>query len=206
MDWIEIIQLFLTSITSVVVALIGAGYFKRYNDSKKESYSKSKLMEQIRKDEIVHIAIRDLRRKYNADRIYIWQFHNGGNFYTTYPMQKTSITYERVSDGLERKSERYQNMLISNFSGYIKQVIDGNMFYYDMNELEDLLIRSMCQQYGTQSHVALPVYDDKQHLIALLSLDWVFSDVPEEYLSENQFNKLIKEDLTKEANSLKNYI
>lgn len=97
-------------------------------------------------------------------------------------------------------------MLISNFSGYIKQVIDGNMFYYDMNELEDLLIRSMCQQYGTQSHVALPVYDDKQHLIALLSLDWVFSDVPEEYLSENQFNKLIKEDLTKEANSLKNYI
>jgi hypothetical protein len=206
MDWIEILQLFLTSITSVVVALIGAGYFKRYNDSKKESYSKSKLMEQIRKDEIVHIAIRDLRRKYNADRIYVWQFHNGGNFYTTYPMQKTSITYERVSDGLERKSERYQNMLISNFTSYIKQVIDGNMFYYDMDELEDLLIRSMCQQYGTQSHVALPVYDDKQHLIAILSLDWVFSDVPEEYLSENQFNKLIREDLTKEANSLKNYI
>jgi hypothetical protein len=206
MDWIEILQLFLTSITSVVVALIGAGYFKRYNDTKKESYSKSKLMEQIRKDEIVHIAIRDLRRKYNADRIYVWQFHNGGNFYTTYPMQKTSITYERVSDGLERKSERYQNMLISNFTSYIKQVIDGNMFYYEMNDLEDLLIRSMCQQYGTQSHVALPVYDDKQHLIAILSLDWVFSDVPEEYLSENQFNKLIKEDLTKEANSLKNYI
>jgi hypothetical protein len=206
MDWIEILQLFLTSITSVVVALIGAGYFKRYNDSKKESYSKSKLMEQIRKDEIVHIAIRDLRRKYNADRIYVWQFHNGGNFYTTYPMQKTSITYERVSDGLERKSERYQNMLISNFTSYIKQVIDGNMFYYDMDELEDLLIRSMCQQYGTQSHVALPVYDDKQHLIAILSLDWVFSDVPEEYLSEKQFNKLIREDLTKEANSLKNYI
>lgn len=206
MDWIEIIQLFLTSITSVVVALIGAGYFKRYNDSKKESYSKSKLMEQIRKDEIVHIAIRDLRRKYNADRIYIWQFHNGGNFYTTYPMQKTSITYERVSDGLERKSERYQNMLISNFTSYIKQVIDGNMFYYNMNNLEDLLIRSMCQQYGTQSHVALPVYDDKQHLIAILSLDWVFSEVPEEYLLEEEFNQLIKEDLQKEASSLKNYI
>ena len=112
MDWIELLQLFLTSITSVVVALIGAGYFKRYNDSKKESYSKSKLMEQIRKDEIVHLAIRDLRRKYNSDRIYIWQFHNGGNFYTSYPMQKTSITYERCSDGLERKSEKYQNILI----------------------------------------------------------------------------------------------
>jgi hypothetical protein len=54
--------------------------------------------------------------------------------------------------------------------------------------------------------VALPVYDDKQHLIAILSLDWVFSDVPEEYLLEEDFNQLIKEDLQKEASSLKNYI
>ena len=206
MGWIEILQIFLTSITSVVVALIGAGYFKRYNDTKKESYSKSKLMEQINKDEIVHLAIRDLRRKYNSDRIYIWQFHNGGNFYTSYPMQKTSITYERCSDGLERKSEKYQNMLISNFTGYIKQVIDSKMLYLDMKDVEDLLIRSMCQQYGTQSHVAVPIFDEKQHLIGILSLDWVFSDIPEKYISENKFNQLITEDLSKEVKSLKNYI
>lgn len=206
MGWIEILQLFLTSITSVVVALIGAGYFKRYNDTKKESYSKSKLMEQIRKDEIVHIAIRDLRRKYNSDRIYIWQFHNGGNFYTSYPMQKTSITYERCSDGLERKSEKYQNMLISNFTGYIKQVIDLEMFYLDMKDMEDLLIRSMCQQYGTQSHVAVPIFDEKQHLIGILSLDWVFSEIPEEYILEDKFNQHMTEDLLKEVKSLKNYI
>ena len=206
MGWIEILQIFLTSITSVVVALIGAGYFKRYNDTKKESYSKSKLMEQINKDEIVHLAIRDLRRKYNSDRIYIWQFHNGGNFYTSYPMQKTSITYERCSDGLERKSEKYQNMLISNFTGYIKQVIDSKMLYLDMKDVEDLLIRSMCQQYGTQSHVAVPIFDEKQHLIGILSLDWVFSDIPEKYISENKFNQLITEDLFKEVKSLKNYI
>lgn len=206
MGWIEILQIFFTSITSVVVALIGAGYFKRYNDNKKESYSKSNLMEQIRRDEIVHLAIRDLRRKYNSDRIYIWQFHNGGNFYTSYPMQKTSITYERCSDGLERKSEKYQNMLISNFTGYIKQVIDLKMLYSDMEELEDVLIRSMCQKYGTQSHVAVPIFDDKQHLIGVLSLDWVFSDIPEKYISENKFNQLITEDLLKEVKSLKNYI
>jgi len=206
MGWIEILQIFFTSITSVVVALIGAGYFKRYNDNKKESYSKSNLMEQIRRDEMVHLAIRDLRRKYNSDRIYIWQFHNGGNFYTSYPMQKTSITYERCSDGLERKSEKYQNMLISNFTGYIKQVIDLKMLYSDMEELEDVLIRSMCQNYGTQSHVAVPIFDDKQHLIGVLSLDWVFSDIPEKYISENKFNQLITEDLLKEVKSLKNYI
>ena len=97
-------------------------------------------------------------------------------------------------------------MLISNFTGYIKQVIDLEMFFYDMKDMEDLLVRSMCQQYGTQSHVAVPIFDDKQHLVGILSLDWVFSDIPEEYITENKFNQLIIEDLLREVKSLKNYI
>jgi hypothetical protein len=26
------------------------------------------------------LSIREIRRRYNADRVYIWQFHNGGKF------------------------------------------------------------------------------------------------------------------------------
>ena len=63
MDFSVVLQALITSIASVIVSLIGAGYFKRYTDKQKESFSKSKLMEQIRKDEIVHLALRDLRRK-----------------------------------------------------------------------------------------------------------------------------------------------
>ena len=206
MDFSVIIQALITSVTSVIVALIGAGYFKRYNDSKKETYSKSKLMEQIKKDEIVHLALRDLRRKYNSDRIYIWQFHNGGNFYTSAPMQKTSVTYERCSDGLERKSEKFQNTIISNITSYIKDVIDMTMFYTDIKEMDDIAIRGICQSYGTQSHSGVPIYDDKEHLIGILSLDWVFSDIPEEFLSGEEFNDHLREDLIKEAKSLANYI
>lgn len=206
MDFSVIIQALITSVASVIVALIGAGYFKRYNDSKKETYSKSKLMEQIKKDEIVHLALRDLRRKYNSDRIYIWQFHNGGNFYTSAPMQKTSVTYERCSDGLERKSEKFQNTIISNITSYIKDVIDMTMFYTDIKEMDDIAIRGICQSYGTQSHSGVPIYDDKEHLIGILSLDWVFSDIPEEFLSGEEFNDHLREDLIKEAKSLSNYI
>jgi len=206
MDFSVIIQTLITSVASVIVALIGAGFFKRYNDSKKETYSKSKLMEQIKKDEIVHLALRDLRRKYNSDRIYIWQFHNGGNFYTSAPMQKTSVTYERCSDGLERKSEKFQNTIISNITSYIKDVIDMSMFYTDIREMDDIAIRGICQSFGTQSHSGVPIYDDKEHLIGILSLDWVFSDIPEEFLSGEEFNEHLKEDLIKEAKSLANYI
>jgi len=206
MDFGVVLQALITSIASVIVALIGAGYFKRYTDRQKETFSKSKLMEQIRKDEIVHLALRDLRRKYNCDRIYIWQFHNGGNFYTSAPMQKTSVTYERCSDGLERKSERFQNTIISTITSYIKDVLNLEMFYYEVKDMPDIAIRSVCQSYGTQSHAGAPIYDDKEHLIGILSMDWVFSEIPEEFITEEEFNTHMIDELSKEAKSLANYI
>ena len=206
MDFSIILQVLITSVTSVIVALIGAGYFKKYSDTKKEKFSKTKLMEQIKKDEIVHLALRDLRRKYNCDRIYIWQFHNGGNFYTSSPMQKTSITYERCSDGLERKSEKFQNTIISNITSYIKDVINFEMFFTDIKEMDDIAIRSICQSYGTQSHAGAPIFDDNEHLIGILSLDWVFSDIPEDLVTDEEFNTHMMEELTKESKGLSNYI
>lgn len=206
MDFSVVLQALITSIASVIVALIGAGYFKRYTDKQKESFSKSKLMEQIRKDEIVHLALRDLRRKYNCDRIYIWQFHNGGNFYTSAPMQKTSVTYERCSDGLERKSEKFQNTIISTITSYIKDVLNLEMFFYEVKDMPDIAIRSVCQSYGTQSHAGAPIYDDKEHLVGILSMDWVFSEIPEEFITEEEFNTHMIEEMSKEAKSLANYI
>ena len=88
MDWIRILEVLVTSVSSIIVALVGAGFFRQMRDKQEKSRSKEKLMEQIKKDEIVHLAIRDVRLSYNADRVYIWQFHNGGSFYTTSPMQK----------------------------------------------------------------------------------------------------------------------
>jgi len=207
MDWINIIEVFVTSVSSIVVALVGAGFFKRYNDRKDKIKSKNVLMEQIKKDEIVHLAIRDVRRRYNADRIYIWQFHNGGTFYTTSPMQKLSITYERCSQGLERKSEKNQNHLITSFTSYIKDVMDGKMFFTDITKIEDIGMRSLTQSEGTKSHCAVPIYDKESHLVALLCLDWVWSTVPSEFLKKDgTFTHDFIEEFSKDADTLDKYL
>ena len=141
MDWIRILEVLVTSVSSIIVALVGAGFFRQMRDKQEKSRSKEKLMEQIKKDEIVHLAIRDVRRSYNADRVYIWQFHNGGSFYTTSPMQKLSITYERCSDGLERKAEKNQNHLITSFTSYIKDTMDGKMYFPNVEDMNDIGLR-----------------------------------------------------------------
>ena len=207
MDWIRVIEVLFTSITSIVVALVGAGFFKRYNEKKHSNESKGKLLDQIKKDEIVHLAIRDVRRRYQADRVYVWQFHNGGSFYTTSPMQKLSITYDRCSQGLERKISYNQNHLITNFTSYITDVMNGEMFFPDVSKMSDIGLRSLNQSNGTKSHCAVPIYDKEGHLVAMLCLDWVWSDIPEEYLKKDgNFTQDFIDEFSKDADTLDNYL
>ena len=207
MDWFRILEVLITSVTSIVVALVGAGFFRQMREKKDKVKSKANLLEQIQRDEIVHLAIRDVRRRYNADRVYIWQFHNGGTFYTTSPMQKLSITYERCSDGLERKAEKNQNHLIANFSSYIKDTMDLKTFYSDINDMDDIGLRSLCQSQGVKSHCAVPIYDKDTHLVALLCLDWVFSETPEKYLKKDgKFTQDFIEEFSTDADTLDKYL
>ena len=207
MDWVKIFEVLITSIASIIVALVTAGFFKQRRDENEKIKSKEKLIEQIQKDEIVHLAIREVRRRYNADRVYIWQFHNGGSFYTTSPMQRLSITYERCSDGLERKADKNQNHLITNFSTYIKDTMDGNMFYPNIEDMHDIGLRSLTQSNGTKSHCAVPIYDKDSHLVALLCLDWVFSEIPLDYLKKDgKFTQDFIEEFSTDADTLDKYL
>ena len=207
MDWIRIMEVLITSITSIVIALVSAGFFRRMNEKKDKIKSKSLLIGQIQKDEIVHLAIREVRRTYNADRVYIWQFHNGGSFYTTSPMQKLSITYERCSDGLERKAEKNQNHLITSFTSYIKDIMDGNMFFPNIDDMDDIGLRSLAYSNGTKGHCGVPIYDKDQHLVAMLCLDWVFSEIPQEFLrKDGKFTQDFMDEFSKDADTLDTYL
>lgn len=202
MDWTIIITTVVTSFTSIIVALIGAGLYKNISERKKQKEHKGKLIQQIQKDELIHFALRELRRLYNADRIYIVQYHNGGNFYTNSPMQKFSMTYERCSDGLERLSDKFQGVLVSHFNWYIRKMIETKMFYYSVDSVEDISTRAYLSSYGIQSHIACPIYDKDKHIIGHLGMDWVFSQVPEEILQEETFKEDFRKDILREANSL----
>jgi hypothetical protein len=164
-------------------------------------------MAQIQKDELIHFTIREIRRQYNSDRVYIMQFHNGGYFYTNSPMQKASVTYERNSDGLERIADKFQNVLVSHHNWYLTEIINNKMFYLDLDEgMSDLPTKSLLKNYGNYAHAAVPIYDTEKRLVAIMGLSWVFSDIPEELLENGEFTDTFKSSLFNDANSLKTYI
>lgn len=196
----------MTSLTSIIVAIIGTGIFKRYQDKQSENSSKLKLMKQLKLDEIIHYSLRELRREYNSDRIYIMQFHNGGNFFSNSPIQKMSVTYERCSDGLERISDRFQNIFVSNHTWYVNSVLNNEMFFTNIDDIEDITTRGLLRSAGCQSQAAVTISDKTGNLIGLLVLDWVFSEIPNEFVNGMEFTDDFKKTLQKEANSIMNQI
>lgn len=202
----EVLETLITSITSIMVALIAAGFFKRYSDKKNENSSRKKLVKQIEKDELIHFTLREMKRKYHTDRIYIIQFHNGGVFYTSSPMQKASITYERTSDGLERISDTLQNVFVSHYTWFIKQTIAGELFYIDCEVVEDVATKALMRKFGVQSTAAVPIYDIDDHLISVLVLDWIFSEIPKDFIKDGDFTSEFKDELTADSESVGNLI
>lgn len=207
MDFTQIIITLLTSITSVIVALITAGFIRRKDDKAKAEKSKKQLIDQIQKDELIHATLREIRRKYNSDRVFITQFHNGGTFYTNSPMQKASVTYERCSDGLKRIADQFQNYLVSNLSWYASKVLKNQAFFYDIDEVvDDIIMKSVFKNYSTWAHAAVPIFDSNKNPIAVLAMDWVISELPVEYVDDEDFNDEFTEEFTKDGNSLKTYL
>lgn len=207
MDITTILTTLITAVSSVFVALITAGYFRKWQDKTKEKQSRNQLMAQIQKDELIHFTIREIRRQYSADRVYIMQFHNGGYFYTNSPMQKASVTYERNSDGLERIADKFQNILVSHHNWYLTEIINNKMFYVNLDEgMSDLPTKSLLKNYGNYAHAAVPIYDTEKRLIAIMGLSWVFSDIPTEIVEDTNFIDTFKSSLFNDANSLKGYL
>ena len=202
----DILETIITSITSITVALITAGFFKRFFDKSKENNSKKKLVKQIEKDELVHFTLKEIRRKFHADRIYLIQFHNGGTFYTNAPMQKASVTYERCSDGLERVSDHLMHIFVSHYTWFIKNTIDEEMFYIDCEQIEDVATKALFRKFGTQANAAVPIYDNSDQLISIMVLDWVFSEIPDAFIKDGDFTTQFKDEMIADSESVGNLI
>ena len=202
----NIVELLITSITSIVVALIAAGYFKKFWEKRNENSSKKKLIKQIEKDELVHFTLKEIRRKYHADRIYIIQFHNGGIFYTNSPMQKASVTFERCSDGLERISDNLQHIFVSHYTWFIKNTLSESMFYTDCENIEDVATKALFRKFGSQATAAVPIYDIQEQLVSIMVLDWVFSEIPSDFMKNEEFTQEFREEMIVDSESVGNLI
>jgi len=165
-----IIIAFITGVLGPVTLI----YLKHVLSKKKEK--PDMVRETLRVSELVTHKIEDIRDEFKADRVWITQFHNGGNFYPTgKSMAKFSIMYETVNPGISSVQSNFHNIPVNLFSKSINQLLSNDVIEisdYKDDTIATFGLKYIAEDTGCKSGYlfAIKTIDDK--FIGCLGLDY----------------------------------
>ena len=159
---------------SGVIGPIGVLYLKHLLDKRK--VKPDMVRETLRVSELVTTKIEHIKEEFKADRVWITQFHNGGNFYPTgKSMAKFSIMYETVNTGISSVQSNFHNIPVNLFSKSINELLSNDVI--EISDYKDETIATFGLKYiaedtGCKSGYlfAIKTIDDK--FIGCLGLDY----------------------------------
>ena len=166
----SVIVAFITGVFGPVSVL----FIKNLMDKKKKKPDMVK--ETLRVSELVNHKIDHIREEFHADRVWVTQFHNGGNFYPTgKSMAKFSIMYETVNPGISSVQTNFHNIPVNLFSKSINELLNNDVI--EISDYKDETIATFGLKYiaedtGCKSGYlfAIKTIDDK--FIGTLGIDY----------------------------------
>ena len=168
-NYVNIIIAFITGVLGPILIV--------YIKSKLEKKEKPDMVkETLRVSELVTNKIEHIKDEFKADRVWITQFHNGGNFYPTgKSMAKFSIMYETVHPGVTSVQSNFHNIPVNLFSKSINQLLSNDVI--EIPDFKDETVATYGLKYiaedtGSKSGYlfAIKTIDDK--FIGTLGLDF----------------------------------
>jgi hypothetical protein len=169
------------NITGIIIAFITGVigpilliYIKSKLDSKKEKPDMVK--ETLRVSELITSKIEHIKDEFEADRVWVTQFHNGGNFYPTgKSMAKFSIMYETVSPGATSVQSNFHNIPVNLFSKSINQLLNNDVIeIYDFKDesISTYGLKYIAEDTGCKSEYLFAVKSIDERFIGTLGIEY----------------------------------
>lgn len=166
----SVIVAFITGVLGPILILV----IKSYLDRRKRKADM--LTDALETSTRVLAKIDIIKEKYEADRVWVTQFHNGGHFYPTgKSIAKLSMIYEVVAPGVTSIQQTLQNVPVGLFSRSLNHLIDHN--YIAVEDFKDLDIRthglrSIAETNGCKSGYIFAAKGIDGRLVGVLGLDY----------------------------------
>ena len=123
----SIIAAFITGFAGPVLVQV----IRQYIEKRKEK--PDMLTDALETSEKVMDKLDHIKAEYEADRVWITQFHNGGHYYPTgKSIAKFSLIYETVNIGVGSVQNNFQNIPVNLFSKSINYILE-----HDIIEIPD---------------------------------------------------------------------
>ena len=182
-----IIIAFITGILGPVIVIV----LKNWLNSRKKK--PDIITDTLKVSGLVNDRIEEIRDEYKADRVWITQFHNGGNFYPTgKSIAKFSVIYETVDVNVPSIQSNFRNIPVNLFSKSINHLLETNKII--IPDYKDVTVATYGLKYIAESTdcksgylFAIKTIDDK--FIGTLGLDFTKQKMN---LSQQSINELEK--------------
>jgi hypothetical protein len=191
--FIPLIIAFLTGIAGpILLVLVKHKLFSVNKDLEKR---KKDFRQSLEIQERINTSLNSLQSKFNLDRLWIAQFHNGGNFYPgNKSMKKMSITFESTAPGIAADIMKMQNLPVSFLSPVLQKLTeeDTTGINIDVYTEEDYALRSFWETRGVQTVYLFPIKCLESDFIGIFGVDFVKRDG---FISDEVYDQLRAEAL-----------
>lgn len=182
---VEITIAFITGVISPITVLL----VKNWLDKRKKP---DMVTETLEVGELIYSKIEDLREEYNADRVWITQFHNGGHFYPTgKSIAKFSIIYEVLGLSIQPIQNNLKNIPVNLFSRSINHLSHND--YIAIPDYKDATIatfglKDVADSSGCKSGYLFAIKSIDGKFIGIMGVDYTIKKVK---LEEDDINHLL---------------
>ena len=150
-----------TDLTLLVIGLFFAGFSKKIKEWL-EKKTNDKFERSINKTSLVRDSLAELRALYQADRVLLFQLHNGQYYFSGEGADKLSLTHFVVDAGVavpDRAGTRLQNIPVTYWPETFKIMSEKGYFSSECTDFHDPFIAQMFAVDGVTSVICGPIKD-----------------------------------------------
>lgn len=151
-------------------------------------------------------AMENLKELVNADRVLLFEFHNGQHYSSHRNALKMSVTYEVFRAGLISAREQCSGIPISVMPRFVKKITDeGRFVCTDLEELKEDMgsTYEFKSNLGIKSFYDVALKNEKGEVIGFIAVQWnsAMPDMPMDepiyrlaWYLEEQLKKIVSKD------------
>ena len=166
----SVIVAFITGVLGPVILL----FIKNRLDKKNQK--PDMVIETLKVSELVMTKLDRIKDELKPDRVWVTQFHNGGNFYPTgKSMAKFSVIYETVRTGVSSIQSNFQNIPVNLFSKSINYLLENESIEiadYKDETIATFGLKYVAEDTGCKSGYLFPIKSIDGKYIGTLGLDY----------------------------------
>ena len=167
----EVAIAFITGVIGPILLIVVKNLLDR-----KKNKTPDMVLDALETSKLVESKLDDIREEFNADRVWVAQFHNGGHFYPTgKSMAKFSFIYETVSVNANSIQPSFQNIPVNLFSKSINALLESDVIsIYDYKDETTATygLKYIAEENGCKSGYLFSIKTLNDKFIGILGVDY----------------------------------